>query len=35
MMVATDAVFENDSLKFVYLGKEKPVKTDCLVRRRE
>ena len=26
LMVATDAVFENDSLKFVYLGKEKPVK---------
>jgi HlyD family secretion protein len=24
--VASDAVFENDSLKFVYLGKEKPVK---------
>ncbi len=26
LMVASDAVFENDSLKFVYLGKEKPVK---------
>jgi multidrug resistance efflux pump len=26
LMVATDAVFENDSMKFVYLGKEKPVK---------
>ena len=26
LMVATDAVFENDSLKFVYLGKENPVK---------
>ena len=26
LMVATDAVFENDSLKFVYLGKDKPVK---------
>lgn len=25
-MVASDAVFENDSMKFVYLGKEKPVK---------
>lgn len=26
LMVATDAVFENDSLRFVYLGKDKPVK---------
>jgi len=26
LMVASDAIFENDSLKFVYLGKEKPVK---------
>ncbi len=26
LMVATDAVFENDSLKFVYLGKNNPVK---------
>lgn len=26
LMVATDAVFENDSMKFVYLGKEHPVK---------
>ena len=26
LMVATDAVFENDSLKFVYLGKNDPVK---------
>jgi len=26
LMVASDAVFENDSLKFVYLGKEEPVK---------
>lgn len=26
IMVASDAVFENDSLKFVYLGNEKPVK---------
>ncbi len=26
IMVATDAVFENDSMKFVYLGKENPVK---------
>ncbi|MFA5328140.1 MAG: efflux RND transporter periplasmic adaptor subunit [Prolixibacteraceae bacterium] len=26
LMVPTDAVFENDSLKFVYLGKDKPVK---------
>jgi len=26
LMVATDAVFENDSLKFVYLGQEKPFK---------
>ncbi|HEX7583756.1 MAG TPA: efflux RND transporter periplasmic adaptor subunit [Prolixibacteraceae bacterium] len=26
LMVASDAVFENDSLKFVYLGKENPVK---------
>lgn len=26
LMVASDAVFENDSLKFVYLGKDKPVK---------
>ncbi len=26
LMVASDAVFENDSMKFVYLGKEKPVK---------
>ena len=26
LMVATDAVFENDSLKFVYLGKDNPVK---------
>ena len=26
LMVATDAVFENDSVKFVYLGKEKPIK---------
>jgi multidrug efflux pump subunit AcrA (membrane-fusion protein) len=26
LMVASDAVFENDSLKFVYLGKEKQVK---------
>ena len=26
LMVATDAVFENDSMKFVYLGKENPVK---------
>jgi multidrug resistance efflux pump len=26
LMVATDAVFENDSMKFVYIGKEKPVK---------
>ena len=25
-MVATDAVFENDSMKFVYLGKDIPVK---------
>jgi hypothetical protein len=25
-MVATDAVFENDSMKFVYVGKEHPVK---------
>lgn len=26
LMVATDAIFENDSLKFVYLGKDNPVK---------
>lgn len=26
LMLATDAVFQNDSLKFVYLGKDKPVK---------
>jgi HlyD family secretion protein len=26
LIVATDAIFENDSMKFVYLGKEKPVK---------
>lgn len=26
LMVATDAVFENDSMKFVYVGKENPVK---------
>lgn len=26
IMVASDAVFENDSLKFVYLGTDKPVK---------
>jgi HlyD family secretion protein len=26
LMVATDAVFEDDSMKFVYLGKENPVK---------
>jgi multidrug efflux pump subunit AcrA (membrane-fusion protein) len=26
IMIASDAIFENDSLKFVYLGKEKPVK---------
>lgn len=26
VMVATDAVFENDSMKYVYVGKEKPVK---------
>jgi hypothetical protein len=26
MMVATDAVFENDSMKFVYVGKENPVR---------
>jgi multidrug resistance efflux pump len=26
IMVATDAVFENDSLKYVYLGKENPIK---------
>jgi multidrug efflux pump subunit AcrA (membrane-fusion protein) len=26
LMVASDAIFENDSLKFVYLGKEHPVK---------
>lgn len=26
IMVATDAVFENDSMKFVYVGKENPVK---------
>src|SRR5665648_17853 len=26
LMVATDAVFENNSLKFVYLGEENPVK---------
>jgi HlyD family secretion protein len=26
LMVASDAVFENDSLKFVYLGDKKPVK---------
>ena len=26
LMIATDAVFENDSMKFVYVGKEKPVK---------
>jgi len=26
LMVSTDAIFENDSMKFVYLGKEKPVK---------
>ena len=26
VMVATDAIFENDSLKFVYLGKDNPVK---------
>lgn len=26
LMVASDAVFENDSLKFVYLGKDNPVK---------
>jgi len=26
LMVATDAVFENDSLKFVYLGTDNPVK---------
>lgn len=26
LMVAADAVFENDSLQFVYLGKENPVK---------
>ncbi len=26
LMIASDAVFENDSLKFVYLGKEKQVK---------
>lgn len=26
LMVATDAIFENDSMKFVYVGKENPVK---------
>ena len=26
LMIATDAVFENDSMKFVYVGKDKPVK---------
>jgi len=26
LMVASDAIFENDSLKFVYLGKDNPVK---------
>ncbi|HCY41720.1 MAG TPA: RND transporter [Prolixibacteraceae bacterium] len=26
LMIASDAVFENDSLKFVYLGTDKPVK---------
>ena len=26
LMVATDAVFQNDSMKFVYVGKERPVK---------
>jgi len=26
LMIATDAVFENDSMKFVYIGKENPVK---------
>jgi multidrug efflux pump subunit AcrA (membrane-fusion protein) len=26
IMVSTDAIFENDSLKFVFLGKENPVK---------
>lgn len=26
LMIATDAVFENDSMKFVYVGKEKPHK---------
>ena len=26
VMVATDAIFENDSLKFVYFGKDNPVK---------
>jgi multidrug efflux pump subunit AcrA (membrane-fusion protein) len=26
IMVASDAIFENDSLKYVYLGKDKPVK---------
>ncbi len=26
LMIATDAVFENDSMKFVYVGKENPVK---------
>jgi len=26
LMVATDAVFKNDSMKFVYVGKENPVK---------
>lgn len=26
LMVATDAIFENDSLKFAYLGKDNPVK---------
>ena len=26
IMVATDAIFENDSMKYVYLGKEKPIK---------
>jgi HlyD family secretion protein len=26
LMVATDAIFENDSLKFAYVGKDKPLK---------
>jgi len=26
IIVATDAVFENDSMKFVYIGKENPVR---------